>query len=178
LTQVRAWLNGLVTYGVLMPAVAATMLTGRYAGRTGLRELYVRLRLWRVGRWWLPVLLIQPCVLVIAAAGRSRMARTGAPCAPGAGRCGCRRRCPGPGDCDLASAVLGSSGSVGGLRGRVPGPRPVTGGTGAFALLTAVECAVSFAVLSRLESPETQPAGSVKQRQGDGTDSGTTARDA
>lgn len=53
--------------GVLMPAVAATLLTARYAGRTGLRKLYLRLRLWRVGRWWLPALLIQPFVLILAA---------------------------------------------------------------------------------------------------------------
>jgi membrane protease YdiL (CAAX protease family) len=53
--------------GVLMPAVAATILTGRRAGRPGLRRLYGRLRLWRVGRWWLPALLIQPCVLVLSA---------------------------------------------------------------------------------------------------------------
>jgi membrane protease YdiL (CAAX protease family) len=50
--------------GVLMPAVAATFLTARAAGRPGVRRLYSRLKLWRVGRWWLAVVLLQPAVLV------------------------------------------------------------------------------------------------------------------
>ena len=29
-----------------------------------MRELYSRLKLWRVGRWWLAVLLLQPVVLL------------------------------------------------------------------------------------------------------------------
>jgi membrane protease YdiL (CAAX protease family) len=58
-----ATLTPVAFLGVLMPAVAATILTARAAGRPGVRRLYSRLHLWRVGRWWLPVLLLQPAVL-------------------------------------------------------------------------------------------------------------------
>lgn len=50
--------------GVLMPAVAATWLTARAAGRAGVRRLWRRLLVWRIGLWWLPALLLQPVLLV------------------------------------------------------------------------------------------------------------------
>lgn len=53
--------------GVLMPGVAATWLTARVAGRAGVRSLLGRLLRWRVGRWWWPVLLLQPVLLVVTA---------------------------------------------------------------------------------------------------------------
>jgi uncharacterized membrane protein YhaH (DUF805 family) len=61
--------------GVLMPAVAATFLTAHAAGRPGVRGLYSRLRQWRLGRWWLAVLLLQPAVLVITALVYNALAR-------------------------------------------------------------------------------------------------------
>jgi membrane protease YdiL (CAAX protease family) len=60
-----AALTPVALLGVLMPAVAATFLTARAAGRPGVRGLYARLKLWRVGRWWVAVLLLQPAMLVI-----------------------------------------------------------------------------------------------------------------
>jgi CAAX protease family protein len=53
--------------GVLMPAVAATWLTGRELGWAGVRRLYGRLGRWRIGRWWWVALLLQPLVLVVTA---------------------------------------------------------------------------------------------------------------
>jgi membrane protease YdiL (CAAX protease family) len=59
--------------GVLMPGVAATWLTARAAGRPGIRGLFGRLLQWRVGRWWWPVLLLQPALLVLTAAVHDRV---------------------------------------------------------------------------------------------------------
>ena len=53
--------------GVLMPGVAATLLTARAAGRAGVRRLFGSMFLWRVRRWWWPVLLLQPCLLALTA---------------------------------------------------------------------------------------------------------------
>lgn len=58
-------LTPIALLGVLMPCVAATVLTARAGGRLGVRELYGRLRRWRVGRLWLPVILVQPIVLLV-----------------------------------------------------------------------------------------------------------------
>ena len=53
--------------GVLMPATAALILTGRRAGREGIRTLLGRLALWRVGwNWWGAAVLVQPVLLVLA----------------------------------------------------------------------------------------------------------------
>jgi len=54
--------------GVLMPSLAASLLTLHHEGRPGVARLYARLSIWRVGRWWLVVLLMQPVVLVATAA--------------------------------------------------------------------------------------------------------------
>jgi membrane protease YdiL (CAAX protease family) len=53
--------------GVLMPGVAATWLTARRLGRSGVRELLGRLLRWRLGRWWWVVLLLQPGLLALTA---------------------------------------------------------------------------------------------------------------
>lgn len=66
-------LTPLGVIGVLMPAVAATCLTARSARRAGVRRLWRRLRMWRVGRWWLPVLLLQPVLLVVVALVHGRL---------------------------------------------------------------------------------------------------------
>jgi uncharacterized protein len=58
-------LTPLALPGVLMPAVAAVMLSARASGRAGVRRLLRRLLLWRVGGWWLVVLLLQPLVLLV-----------------------------------------------------------------------------------------------------------------
>jgi membrane protease YdiL (CAAX protease family) len=56
--------------GVLMPAVAALILTGRSSGRTGIKALLGRLLIWRVGwRWWAAAVLVYPALLVIAGLG-------------------------------------------------------------------------------------------------------------
>ncbi len=50
-----------------MPATAALILTGRAAGRKGIRTLLGRLLLWRVGwNWWLAAVLVQPVLLTLA----------------------------------------------------------------------------------------------------------------
>jgi membrane protease YdiL (CAAX protease family) len=228
-----AALTPLGLLGVLMPAVAATLLTARYAGRAGLRTLYLRLRLWRVGRWWLPALLIQPCVLILAAVVSN-----------GVGGGEQVRVAPGLSGASLLSSVVflvvAATGEELGWRGlALPALQarsgaaaasvvlalvtatwhlpywilqgtlaeygagyltlnylffvaltfqltwlfnhtggsvalavafhvsfntvnvavlPVTGTTGAFALLTAAECAISLALLSRLGDPKTRSA--------------------
>ena len=54
----------LVHYG---PALAALMVVGIAGGRTGIRELLKRFRLWRVGiQWYLFVLLYPPLIKLIA----------------------------------------------------------------------------------------------------------------
>jgi membrane protease YdiL (CAAX protease family) len=54
--------------GVLMPAVAALILTGLRSGREGLRGLLKRLTIWRVGwKWWAAATMIQPVLLILAA---------------------------------------------------------------------------------------------------------------
>jgi len=53
--------------GVLMPAVVATLLTGLYGGRPGLRWLYGRFKAERVSiRWWGAAVLVYPALLVAA----------------------------------------------------------------------------------------------------------------
>jgi CAAX protease family protein len=53
--------------GVLMPAVAALVLTSRAAGRGGVRNLLGRLAIWRVGwNWWAAAVLVQPVLVVVA----------------------------------------------------------------------------------------------------------------
>lgn len=52
--------------GVLMPAVAAIILTANTGGRNALRGLFSRLVLWRVGwQWWLAAVLAQPVLLAL-----------------------------------------------------------------------------------------------------------------
>lgn len=48
------------------PTVASLVLTWRLAGRTGIRELFGRLRLWRVGVRWYAVALLTAPVVVLA----------------------------------------------------------------------------------------------------------------
>ena len=51
--------------GVLMPAAVALVLTARMSGRSGLRKLLGRLRIWRVGwRWWAAAVVVPPGLLV------------------------------------------------------------------------------------------------------------------
>ena len=61
-------LTAVALLGVLVPAAAASVLTTRAGGRGALRDLWGRLLRWRVGRWWLPVLVLQPMVLATTAA--------------------------------------------------------------------------------------------------------------
>jgi membrane protease YdiL (CAAX protease family) len=63
-----ASLTAVALLGVLMPAVAASVLTARSGGARALRELWGRLTVWRVGWWWLAALVIQPVVLLLSAA--------------------------------------------------------------------------------------------------------------
>ena len=58
--------SGVRLLGVLMPAASALLLTAFAAGRAGLRSLFSRLLIWRVGwRWWAAAALVQPALLVI-----------------------------------------------------------------------------------------------------------------
>jgi membrane protease YdiL (CAAX protease family) len=51
--------------GVLMPAVAAMVLSARAGGRRELRAMLARLRIWRVGwRWWAAAVVVQPLILI------------------------------------------------------------------------------------------------------------------
>jgi membrane protease YdiL (CAAX protease family) len=51
--------------GVLMPAVAAMILSARAGGRSELGAMLSRLRIWRVGvRWWVAAVVVQPLILV------------------------------------------------------------------------------------------------------------------
>lgn len=68
-------LTPLALPGVLMPCLAATVLTARASGREGVRRLYARLLVWRVGRWWLAVLAVQPAVLLVAAVSYNALGR-------------------------------------------------------------------------------------------------------
>lgn len=52
-------------FGVLMPAVAAVVLSLRAGGRRELGSMLSRLRIWRVGiRWWVVAVVVQPLVLI------------------------------------------------------------------------------------------------------------------
>jgi uncharacterized protein len=54
-------------FGVLMPAVSAIALTAYYTGSAGLRQLFSRFKIWRVGgKWWLAIVFIYPSLLVAA----------------------------------------------------------------------------------------------------------------
>ena len=51
--------------GVLMPAVSALLLTARAGGRDAVRQLFGRLKIWRVGwQWWLAAVVVLPALLV------------------------------------------------------------------------------------------------------------------
>lgn len=60
-------LTPIALLGVLMPAVAATALTGRTSGRAGVRALWRRLLVRPRGRWWLAVLALQPLLVATTA---------------------------------------------------------------------------------------------------------------
>jgi uncharacterized protein len=54
-------------FGVLIPAFSAIILTAYYAGRQGIRQLFSRLKIWKVSaKWWLAVIFVYPALLVIA----------------------------------------------------------------------------------------------------------------
>lgn len=54
--------------GVLMPSVAALLLTVIADGRAGLSRLLGRLAIWRVGwGWWMAAVLVQPLLLMVTA---------------------------------------------------------------------------------------------------------------
>ncbi len=54
--------------GVLMPGVAAVLLTARAGGGSAVRRLLARFAIWRVGwRWWAAAVLVQPALLGLTA---------------------------------------------------------------------------------------------------------------
>jgi membrane protease YdiL (CAAX protease family) len=70
--------------GVLMPALAALVLTGLDGGRGGVSRLLDRLAIWRVSWWWWAA-AVAPSLLLVAAAGVVSLAdptRAVAPLAP------------------------------------------------------------------------------------------------
>jgi len=59
--------SGVRLLGVLMPAVAAILLSALTGGRAAVGALLKRLTLWRVGwRWWVAAALVYPLLLVAA----------------------------------------------------------------------------------------------------------------
>lgn len=55
-------------FGVIMPAVAAIILTAAVEGKIAVRMLFARLCLWRVpAKWWLATVFVYPVLLVLAA---------------------------------------------------------------------------------------------------------------
>jgi uncharacterized protein len=67
-SQISEGVSNLVRlFGVLMPAVSAIALTAHVAGRAGIRKLFSRFKIWRVGgKWWLAVVFVYPGLLVAA----------------------------------------------------------------------------------------------------------------
>jgi len=54
--------------GVLMPGVAALLLTARAGGGSAVKRLLARFAIWRVGwRWWAAAILVQPALLGLTA---------------------------------------------------------------------------------------------------------------
>jgi hypothetical protein len=53
-------------FGVLMPAASAIILTA-YVGRSGIKTLLARFKIWRVeSKWWLVAIVVYPGILVLA----------------------------------------------------------------------------------------------------------------
>lgn len=53
-------------FGVLMPAISGIVLTA-YTGGSGVKRLFSRFKIWRVGsKWWLAVILVYPGMLIAA----------------------------------------------------------------------------------------------------------------
>ncbi len=60
--------------GVLMPGVAAVLLTARAGGGSAVRRLLARLAIWRVGwKWWAAAIAVQPALLGITAWVHNRL---------------------------------------------------------------------------------------------------------
>ena len=67
-SQISEGLSTIVRlFGVLMPAGSAIILTAHYTGSKGIRQLFSRLKIWRVGaKWWLVAIFAYPLLLIIA----------------------------------------------------------------------------------------------------------------
>ena len=67
-SQISAGVSSIVRLvGVLMPALSAIALTAYFSRSTGIRQLFSRFKIWRVGfKWWLAIILTYPVLLVIA----------------------------------------------------------------------------------------------------------------
>jgi len=67
-SQISEGLSNIIRlFGILMPAMSATALTAYYSSGLGVKQLFSRLKVWRVsGKWWLAGIVVYPVLLVIA----------------------------------------------------------------------------------------------------------------
>jgi uncharacterized protein len=54
-------------FGVLMPAISAIALTLFYSGKAGVKKIFSRFKIWRVGaKWWIIAIFVYPTILIIS----------------------------------------------------------------------------------------------------------------
>jgi uncharacterized protein len=65
-SQISEGLSNIVRlFGVLMPAISAIALTAKYTGGAGIRQLFARFKIWRVGgKWWFAAVFIFTALLI------------------------------------------------------------------------------------------------------------------